>query len=179
MVCMGIDASTTCIGYSIWNDDKLLHYGKLVPNKECKDWTMRIQDLSSQIQSIIDKYNVEMIIEENVPLIGRQNIVLVQLGAVKGMMLTIASINKIPIGFVDVGTWRKNIGISCGDRDRTSMKIKSIEKVNELFGLGFEVPYTKNGNFKEDGTDDICDSILVYASELEKYKIERKTFGRR
>lgn len=176
---MGIDASTTCIGYSIWEDEKLIYCNKLIPNNNCKDWTSRIQDLSFQVQTIIDKYNVELIIEENVPLIGRQNIVLVQLGAVKGMMLTIASINEIPIGFVEVGTWRKNIGISCGDKDRTSMKIKSIEKANELFNLNFEIPRTRNGNFKEDGTDDICDSILVYASTLDKYRIKFKSFGRR
>lgn len=179
MKILGIDASTTCIGYSIWEDDKLVHFDKLRPNSKCENWMERIQDLSFKVQEIIDKYKIEKIIEENVPLIGKQNIVLVQLGSVKGMMLTISSINNISIEFIEVGTWRKNIGISCGQKDRTSMKIKSIEKVNELFNLGFEIPYTKNGNFKEDGTDDICDAILVVASVLDKYKVKKKGFGRR
>lgn len=72
MISMGIDASTTCVGYSIWNEDTLITYGKLVPNSTNKDWTERIQNLAFQIQDIINKYNIEMIIEENVPLINRQ-----------------------------------------------------------------------------------------------------------
>lgn len=178
MIGMGIDASTTCIGYSIWEDDELIYCDKLKPSQKCENWLERIQDLSYRVQELINRYKVEKIIEEDVPLINRQSSVLAQLGSVKGMMLTIASINQIPIEFINVGTWRKNIGISCGDKDREHMKIKSIEKANELFGLDFEIPYTKNGRFKEDGTDDICDSVLVYASSLGKYKTKIRGFGR-
>lgn len=178
---MGVDASTTCIGYSIWEDDELVLCNRLVPSDNCVDWCERIQDLSARVQSIITEYGIEKIVEEDVPLSKKQALTLVQLGAVKGMMLTIAHENNVLIEFQPVGTWRKDIGISCGDRDRASMKVKSIEKVNELFGLNLEIPLTRCGNYKDGtGIDDMADSVLVYASKIDKYKqkpVVKKTFG--
>ena len=115
---------------------------------------------------------------EDVPLMSIQSKILVQLWVCQDALLTIAQLNNIEIEFVGVGTWRKNIGISTGERDRNSMKIKSIEKANELFGLNLPIEYTRNGSYKPCGSDDIADSILIYASTLDKYKIKTKSFGR-
>lgn len=176
---MSLDSSTTCIGYSIWEEDNLICYGKLKPNLHCEDWTERIQNLSFQVQNLITEYNVKKIIQEDVPLIGRQNMVLVQLGAVKGMILTVAYINKIEVDFISVGTWRKNIGISCGGKERDEMKVKSIQKANELFNINLSLVFTKNGNYNPNKSDDdISDSILIYCSTRDKYKV-KKGFGRR
>lgn len=176
MIGIGIDASTSIIGYSVFQDDKLLYCDKLEPIDG--NWRERVQDFIPQIQNIIDKYKVDKIIMEDVPLMSRQSKILVQLGVCQGALLTIAQLNNIEIEFVGVGTWRKNIGISTGERDRNSMKIKSIEKANELFGLNLPIEYTRNGSYKPCGSDDIADSILIYASTLNKYKIKTKSFGR-
>ena len=176
MIGIGIDASTSIIGYSVLQDDKLLYFDKLEPIDG--NWRERVQDFIPQIQNIIDKYKVDKIVMEDVPLMSRQSKVLVQLGVCQGALLTIAQLNNIEIEFVGVGTWRKNIGISTGERDRNSMKIKSIEKANELFGLNLPIEYTRNGSYKPCGSDDIADSILIYASTLDKYKIKTKSFGR-
>ena len=82
--------------------------------------------------------------------------------------------------FIPVGTWRKNIGISNGDKERDKMKIKSIHKANELFGLDLACVFTKNGNYNDKKSDDdIADSINVYASTRNKYRCSVKTMGRR
>ena len=124
MIGIGIDASTSIIGYSVFQDDKLLYCDKLEPIDG--NWRERVHDFIPQIQNIIDKYKVDKIIMEDVPLMSRQSKILVQLGVCQGALLTIAQLNNIEIEFVGVGTWRKNIGISTGERDRNSMKIKSI-----------------------------------------------------
>ena len=85
----------------------------------------------------------------------------------------------IEIEYINVGTWRKNIGIGDGDKQRDSKKVRSIQKANELFGLKLPCLFTKGGNYKPCGSDDISDSILIYASTRDKYKVQEKKFGRR
>ena len=53
-------------------------------------------------------------------------------------------------------------------------KIKRNEKTNKLFNLDLPIVYTKGGNFKETGSDDMSDSILLYASTREKYRKKTK-----
>ena len=108
------------------------------------------------------------------------NLVLIQLGAVRGMILVISTLNNIPILYKEVGTWRHDIGINDGDKRRDSKKIRSLEKANECFGLDLKIVFTKNGKYNEDKSDDdISDAIWVYASTLDKYKIEPKSFGKK
>ena len=82
--------------------------------------------------------------------------------------------------FIPVSTWRKNIGILVGKKDRDTKKIMSINKANELFGINLNCVMTKGGNYNLDKSDDdISDSILLYASTRDKYKNKPTTFGRR
>ena len=55
MIGIGIDASTTCIGYGVFDDDKLIAYGKIKPNAMCETWRDRIQDYIPKLQQLIDK----------------------------------------------------------------------------------------------------------------------------
>lgn len=180
MVGMGIDASTSCIGWSIFINDELVKYGKITAPKDCDGWRERVQQLIPSLQAIIDKYHPSKMIVEDVPLINKQMITLVQLGAVQGMLLSICEHNDIEVEFINVNTWRKNIGISDGDKNRDNKKIRSIEKANELFGLELPCVFTKFGNYNSiKSADDEADAILVYASTLEKYKVEIRHIGRR
>lgn len=181
MIGMGIDASTTAIGWSIFDEDKLIDCGKLLPTKRDLDWTQRIKNFIPQMQKLIDKYNPQVIVEEEVPKMKKGgNLVLIQLGAVRGMILTISTLNNIPILYKEVGTWRHDIGINDGDKRRDSKKIRSLEKANECFGLNLKIIFTKNGKYNEDKSDDdISDAIWVYASTLDKYKIKPKSFGKK
>ena len=57
------------------------------------------------------------------------------------------------MNFIAVGTWRKNIGISTGEKDRDSKKIASLEKANELFGLNLNMAYTRTGKYCSERSD--------------------------
>lgn len=180
MVGMGIDASTSCIGWSIFINDKLINHGKITASKDCDSWRERVQILIPSLQAIIDKYHPSKMIVEDVPLINKQMVTLVQLGAVQGMLLSICELNNIQIEFIHVNTWRKNIGISDGDKNRDNKKIRSIEKANELFGLELPCVFTKFGNYNPNkSADDEADAILVYASTLDEYRVKVRTIGRR
>lgn len=179
---LSLDASTTVIGWSVWNGDLLVEYGKIIPLISELDWRDRIANMIPQVCKLVNKFKINYICMEDVPLFGKGgNKVLVQLGAIQGAMIGMASACELAIDFIKVGTWRKDIGISCGDKDRDSMKIKSLQLANVLFGLELNCVITPKGNYNaKKSDDDISDSILIYASTRDKYKVIDKTgFGRR
>lgn len=183
MIGIGIDASTTCIGYGVFNNNKLIAYGKIKPSEECVTWRDRVQDYIPKLQELIDKYKPTKVCIEDVPLIKKKMMTLVMLGSVQGMLLGVFGRNGIDIEFRSVSSWRSDIGLFDGTKEgkeRDNMKIKSIQRANELFGLDLACVFTRNGKYNESKSDDdISDGILVYASTLDKYKVKKKTFGRR
>jgi len=177
---LSLDCSTTCVGFAIFDEDNLIEYGKLVPTIESLEWRDRIRDFIPQLNSLINKYKPTKIYAEDIPLTARAALILLQLSVLQGAIMGLVYKKGIEIEYIPVGTWRKNIGISTGNKDRDSKKIASIIKANELFGINLKCLYTRNGTYKSKGSDDdIADSILVYASTRDKYKIKSKSFGRK
>lgn len=184
MKSLSIDASTTCIGYSVWDGDKLVDYGKLKPTEKNLEWRERILDFIPQLQSIIDKYKIKEVVMEDVPLFKKKGgaSVLVLLGALQGALMVLYATNKITLTLIPVSTWRSQIGLydTSDGKKRDALKIASVERANNLFGLKLSAHITKNGNVGTNSDDDISDSILIYASTREAYKkkrLERKKGG--
>lgn len=184
MISISIDASTTCIGWSLFDEDQLLFCGKLRPTKEDLEWRDRVQNFIPQLQKLIDEYKPKKMYAEDVPLMEKRGKkTLVQLGATQGSLIGLCGANNIEMEFVPVSTWRKGIGLYDGTEEgkqRKNMKIKSIHKANELFNLNLKCEFTKSGNYNEEKSDDdISDSILLYCSTRDKYRVKPKSFGRR
>lgn len=182
MRTISLDASTTHIGWSVWDEDTLIDYGLLTPTEKNLEWRDRISNFIPQLMDLYNQYKPNRAIQEDVPKIvhkGQGSGVsaiktAIMLGAIQGMSVGLFTSVDVPIEFKEVGTWRHDIGINTGDKNRASKKIRSIEKANELFDTNLPIEYTKGGNFKETGSDDISDSILLYASTREKYKIKTR-----
>lgn len=165
MVTMGIDASSTAVGYSVFNGTNLIDYGCFKPKGN--DWRDRIQQFAPFIKSKVVEHQVDKVILEDVPLMGRQMKTLVILGAVQGMLIGIFGVLKVPIEFVLPSAWRSPIGLFDGTKKgtlRNEMKRKSVEKANKLFEL--ELRYVSPNSTKND--DDISDAILVAYSQISK-----------
>lgn len=178
---LSLDASTTHIGWAIFEEDDLIDYGRIIPNEKL-EWRARIQESSKSLIEIINKYKLSKIYAEDIPLMNKQMSTLVQLGCCQGLILTLSSAYNIPIEFVSVSTWRKNIGLFDGTekgKERDEMKIKSIRKANELFNINLPLEFTNNGNFSpRKSNDDTADAILLYCSTRDKYRIKQKSFGK-
>ena len=184
MKAISLDASTTHIGWSIWEDDTLLAYGKLSPSIAKLEWRERIQNMIPQVQELINEHKPKSAIVEDVPLMdGKGKMTLVQLGSTQGSLLGVFGANNIPLTFKHVASWRKDIGLHDGTREgtqRENLKPNSIKMANELFGLDLVCTYTKGGNYNEPKSDDdISDSILLYASTRDKYKVTPKQLTRK
>lgn len=166
MVYCGIDASTTAVGWSIFNGTDLIDYGCFRPNGD--DWRDRTQQIAPFIKQLLEKYHVDKMILEDVPLMGKRgNKTLVILGAVQGMLLGVTSSMNIPTEFILPSSWRSPIGLFDGTKagtHRDEMKRKSIEKANERFGL--KLKWVSPCSKKND--DDIADAILVAYSQISK-----------
>lgn len=166
MVYCGIDASTTAVGWSIFNGTDLIDYGCFRPNGD--DWRDRTQQIAPFIKQLLEEYHVDKVILEDVPLMGKRgNKTLVILGAVQGMLLGVTSSMNIPTEFILPSSWRSPIGLFDGTKAgtrRDEMKRKSIEKANEQFGL--ELKWVSPCSKKND--DDISDAILVAYSQISK-----------
>lgn len=171
MVYCGIDASTTAVGWSIFNGTDLIDYGCFRPNGD--DWRDRTQQIAPFIKRLLEKYHVDKVILEDVPLMGKRgNKTLVILGAVQGMLLGVTSSMNIPTEFILPSSWRSPIGLFDGTKAgtrRDEMKRKSIEKANEQFGL--ELKWVSPCSKKND--DDISDAILVAYSQINKVRFAK------
>ena len=163
-VILGLDASSASTGFSIFDNKGLAAYGIIKP--EGVDWRDRLVHQAPQLKEIIEKYHPTQIIMEDVPLNGKGGLkILVVLGAVQGMILGLASSYGIPIKFVTPNEWRSKVGLFTGNRDdtkRDEMKKKSVEFVNQEFGLKLKW-ISKSSKFNE---DDISDSILIAYSQI-------------
>lgn len=188
MISISIDASTTMIGYSIWDEDELIKCGKLAPTIKDLEWRERVKDFIPQLQTIINEYKPKKMYSEDVPLFekgqgAKGKKTLVQLGATQGSIIGLCGANSIDVEFIPVSTWRSNISLYDGTeegKERDNLKIASIDKANKMFSLDLKKVFTRTGKFKSGfSDDDISDSILVYASTRDKYKIKSKSFGRK
>ena len=163
-VILGLDASSASTGFSIFDNKGLAAYGIIKPKGN--DWRERLVHQAPQLKEIIEKYHPTQIIMEDVPLNGKGGLkILVVLGAVQGMILGLASSYGIPIKFVTPNEWRSKVGLFTGNRDdtkRDEMKKKSVEFVNQEFGLKLKW-ISKSSKFNE---DDISDSILIAYSQI-------------
>lgn len=163
-IILGLDCSTTSTGWSIFDNKGLAAYGVIKPDGE--DWRERLIAQAPQLKEIIEKYKPTKIIMEDVPLNSKGGLkILVVLGAVQGLVLGIASSLHIPIKFVTPNEWRSKVGLFSGHREETKreeMKRKSIEFVNQEFGLNLKW-ISKSSKYNE---DDISDSILIAYSQI-------------
>lgn len=164
MIVMGIDASTSATGWSIFDDSKLIAHGVIKPKGD--DWRDKIQQEWPLLCKIIDKYDPEKIYTEDVPMKDGK-ITLVKLGAVQGMILGVAAYKNVPIEFLLPSDWRGALNMYDGTREGTQrevLKKKAIEMVNKKFGLNllWVAPKSKRNE------DDVAEAILIAYSQVKQ-----------
>lgn len=167
MTLLGLDASSSSTGWSVFDKRGLAAYGLIRPDGE--DWRDRLVNQGDKLKEVIEKYHPDKIIMEDVPLKSGNSKVLVILGAVQGFIYGIAASYNIPVEFVLPSEWRSPLGLYDGTREgtkRKELKRKSVEKTNELFGLNL-VWISPSSKFNQ---DDVSDAILLCYSQIKPRK---------
>lgn len=166
---MGLDGSTKSSGWCIFDDDKLIHYDKIVITDKDLKWRERIVIMMQKVATIAQRYNVEEICVE-IPVKSLANVnTLEQLFSLHGAILGMASALHIKFTPIDVATWRSYTGISEGiprkeKNKRFILKERSVKLANELYNLDLKW-ILKTSKLND---DDISDAILIAHTVIHK-----------
>lgn len=170
MIVLSLDASTSCTGYAVFDDDKLVAYGAIKPNGD--NWRDRIMDETMQLADIMRQYKPAFLVAEDIPKKPGAN-TLEKLGAVHGMILSLCAGFKIKPMFLLPSEWRQEVGFFDGTRNgmkRDVMKEKAVNAANRIFGL--DLKWVSSTSSKND--DDVAESIMIGWSQVGKAKNHKK-----
>lgn len=171
MIIMGIDASTTATGVSVFDFEskKLIFYTTIIPNGKL-EWHERLIEQGKELNKIIKAYSPEKVFMEDVPLKKQGGIkTSVMLGAVQGFFLGVFSLYNMSVEYIQPGAWRSKAGLFTGkalDSKREKMKEHAIELANKKFGLDLKWfgPNSKRSQ------DDVAEAILIGAVMIGAFK---------
>ena len=172
---MGIDASTTSTGWSIFDGSELVTYGVIKP--EGADWRERLIHEGKPLTEIINKYKPDQVYMEDVPKEAKGgSSTLIILGAVQGYFLGIFSSFELPVELIAPTSWRSKADMYDGTKEgkkREKLKQKAIEVANNRFKLDL----LWNGPNSKKSEDDIAEAILICATMIGAIGHTRR-FGR-
>ena len=164
MVTMGIDASTTSTGVSVFDDLRLVYYTTIKGVGD--NWREKLFSQGSELRRIVELYQPEILYMEDVPLKkngGLQTLVI--LGAVQGFIYGIMAAHSIPVEFLAPTKWRSSLHMFNGTiegKKRDVLKEKAVNLCNETFKLNllWAGPNSKKSE------DDVAEAILVAFSQI-------------
>lgn len=171
MIYMGLDCSTSCTGYGVFNGTELIAYGAVKP-KNGLEWHDRVRAEWKELCAVVEKYKPEKIFVEEIPLKDGKHTVQ-KLGAVQGMVLSLCARYDMEVCFLLPSEWRGKLNLFNGTREglqREILKQKAIEMVNREFGLNLKwiAPKSKLNE------DDIAEGILVAWSQIKPRAISKR-----
>lgn len=152
MNLLSLDASTKSTGVAVFQEDQLIYYECITSSST--DVIKRINIMKDGIKKIIQKYNINKIIIEEVRPEGGSGVG--NQKTHKALMFLQAAIaflahddfNNLPIEYIYPSSWRAKLGIKNGRGiKRTSLKEADIEYVKNKYNI--EV------------NDDIADAICI------------------
>lgn len=164
MIACGLDASTSCTGWSIFENGVLIAHGAIKPKGD--DWRDRVMELTMDIAQIFKQYRPAMLYIEDVPM-KKGSLTIEKLGAVQGAILALCAAYKIKPCFLLPSKWRSDLNLFDGTKaglQRDVLKRKAIEMANKEFGLNLAwvAPSSKKNQ------DDEAESILIAYSQIRK-----------
>ena len=149
MILLSLDLSSKSSGWAIFKDSMLIDSGCVTSSST--DLMKRINVMKDGIKTIVEKYNPDKVVAEEVrPENGMQNVkthrALMWVQAAIALMLYDYN-KKIELELIYPSSWRAAIGIKTGRGiKRTSLKEKDIQFVKENYSL----------DVNDDEADAIC-----------------------
>ena len=144
MNILALDQASRTSGYAIFHEDQLIASGTFT--FEDDDFSLRLVKIRNKVISLIEQYNINKILLEDIQLQGQTNNVETyrKLAEVRGVLTELACEMKIPHEIIHSQTWKSTLDIK--GRDRTTQKRNA-----QAF-----VAATYNKKVSQDESDAIC-----------------------
>lgn len=145
MKLLALDQASRTTGYAVFEDNKLIAYGKFTYEDE--DMGIRLFNIRSHIEKIISSYGIDMVILEDIQLqnnVSNNVHTFKVLAEVYGVVIELMSELKLPYHTVLAATWKSKLNIKG--------KTRPEQKKNAQFW----VEQTYNVKPTQDESDAIC-----------------------
>ena len=141
---LALDQASRCSGYAIFQEDQLIASGTFT--YEDDDFSLRLVKIRNKVISLIEQYNINKILLEDIQLQGQTNNVETyrKLAEVRGVLSELACEMKIPHEIIHSQTWKSNLDIKGRDRNTQKRNAQAF------------VATTYNKKVSQDESDAIC-----------------------
>lgn len=147
MRILALDQASRTSGYAVFEDGKLLKYGKFTYDDY--DFGVRLNKIRSKVKSIIEEYKIDEVILEDIQL--QENVdTFKKLAEVYGVLYELATELKLPNSATLASVWKSQLGIK--GYDRSAQKRNAQEWVVNTYGVR--------------PTQDECDAICIGAAAV-------------
>ena len=144
---LSLDQSSNYTGYSIFTGGKLEYYGLIDLKTNNYSYLEKAITVESIILDLIEKYNIDLIVMEDIYLGMNLEVYKVLCTIQSHLMISLIK-NKKDYIIVSAPQWKSFQGITIKSRDRETQKKLSVSLAKSKFQADCE-------------TDDVADSILI------------------
>lgn len=149
---LALDQASRCSGFAVFQEDQLIASGTFTFDDD--NFPLRLVKIRNKVISLIEQYNINKILLEDIQLQGQTNNVETyrKLAEVRGVLSELACEMKIPHEIIHSQTWKSTLDIK--GRDRATQKRNAQAYVEKVY----------NKKVSQDCADAIC----IGAAHLKK-----------
>lgn len=159
MKILALDQSTRVTGWAVFADDALQEYGKFDAENAGADIGKRLTYIREKVKALIDKYNIQKILIEEIQLqntVGNNVVTYKKLAYVQAIIIQLLDEINIPYEVIASSSWKSTLGIK--GRARAEQKKNAQIYVNTIYGIK--------------ATQDECDAICIGTHYIKQPKEE-------
>lgn len=148
MRLLALDQSMRVSGWSVFDNQDLIVYGKFDASKISSDYGPRLKHIQKQVIELIKKYNIDHVVFEEIQLqntVGNNVSTFKALAYVQAIIIETLYDMNIPYDIIASSSWKSTLGIK--GRARAEQKQNAQKWVIEKYSI---TP-----------TQDECDSICI------------------
>lgn len=141
---LALDQASRTSGFAVFQEGRLIASGTFTYDDD--DFSLRLVKIRNKVISLIEEYNINKILLEDIQLQGQTNNVTTYkaLAEVLGVLEELARERNIPHELVHSQTWKSTLNIK--GRDRATQKRNAQQFITEKYGL----------TVSQDQSDAIC-----------------------
>ena len=130
---IGVDASTSRTGLSLFEDGKLVKY-KVIDLKNIKNADVRIPQMMVGIADVLHRWNGDSLYVEDSWCAANVEVTKM-LSNIIGAIMYVCESTGCGFNKFRPNEWRKVVGLTLGKKKRAELKAEAIQYVKETYGM--------------------------------------------